>query len=53
MNLRNTRIANVLNICALTLPTSQPSYGVSIIALPNMEGKLLRIDRAAELAVRN
>ena len=52
MALRNTRIANLLGICALTIPTSHPSCGVSIMALPNMEEKLLRLGRAAELAIR-
>jgi hypothetical protein len=27
--LRNTRIGNLMGICALTLPTSQPSCGIS------------------------
>ena len=52
MALRNTRIANLLGICALTIPTNHLSCGVSIMALPNMEGKLLRLGRAAELAIR-
>ena len=52
MALRNTRIANLLGICALTIPTNHPSCGVSIMALPNMEEKLLRLGRAAELAIR-
>ena len=52
MALRNTRIANLLGVCALTIPTNHPSCGVSIMALPNMEEKLLRLGRAAELAIR-
>jgi len=52
MALRNTRIANLLGICALTIPTNHSSCGVSIMALPNMEEKLLRLGRAAELAIR-
>ena len=52
MALRNTRIANLLGICALTIPTNHPSCGVSIMALPNMEEKLLKLGRAAELAIR-
>ena len=52
MALRNTRIANLLGICALTIPTNHPSCGVSIMALPNMEEKLLRFGKAAELAIR-
>ena len=52
MALRNTRIANLLGICALTIPTNHRSCGVSIMAPPNMEEKLLRIGRAVELAIR-
>ena len=52
MALRNTRIANLLGICALTIPTKHKSCGVSLMALPNMEEKLLRLGRAAELAIR-
>ena len=52
MALRNTRIANLLGICALTIPTNHPSCGVSIMALPNMEEKLLKLGRATELAIR-
>jgi len=52
MALRNTRIANLLGICALTIPTNYSSCGVSIMALPNMEEKLLRLGRAVELAIR-
>jgi len=52
MALRNTRIANLLGLCALTVPTNHPSCGVSIMALPNMEEKLLRLGRSAELVIR-
>lgn len=46
--LRNTRIANVLGLCALTLPTGLPMTGVSLMAAPHGEGKLLRLAQAAE-----
>lgn len=49
--LRNTRIGNLLNLCALTLPTNQPSCGVSLMAGPNQEGRLLRLGMAAERAL--
>ena len=52
MALRNTRIANLLGICALTIPTNYSSCGLSVMALPNMEEKLLRLGRAVELAIR-
>ncbi len=51
MALRNTRIGNLMGICALTIPTNHSSCGLSIMALPNMEEKLLRLGRAAELAI--
>ncbi len=50
--LRNTRIGNLLGLCALTLPTSQPSCGISLMAGPGQESRLLRLGQAAELALR-
>ena len=50
--LRNTRIANMLGLCVLTLPTSQPSCGISIMAPAFAEGRLLRLGAAAEKALR-
>jgi aspartyl-tRNA(Asn)/glutamyl-tRNA(Gln) amidotransferase subunit A len=50
--LRNTRICNLMGGCALTLPTSQPSCGISLMAGPNEEERLLRIGAAAERALR-
>ena len=29
--LRNTRIANMMDLCALTLPTGQPSCGITLM----------------------
>ncbi len=49
--LRNTRIANLLNQCALTLPTAQPSCGISLMAPAGQEGRLLRLGTAAERAL--
>ncbi|OYU17823.1 MAG: amidase [Rhodobacteraceae bacterium PARR1] len=50
--LRNTRIGNLMGGCALTLPTSQPSCGISFMCAAGREEKLLRIGAAAELALR-
>ncbi|MCY4303208.1 MAG: amidase [Aestuariivita sp.] len=46
--LRNTRVANLMNTCALTLPTDVPSCGIMLIGKPNMEELLLRHGRAVE-----
>jgi aspartyl-tRNA(Asn)/glutamyl-tRNA(Gln) amidotransferase subunit A len=52
MTLRNTRIGNLMGLCALTLPTSQPSCGISLMAGPGQEMRLLRLGAAAERALR-
>lgn len=49
--LRNTRIGNLMGACALTLPTSQPSCGISLMCLPGQEARLLRLGTAAERAL--
>ena len=49
--LRNTRIGNLLDQCVLTLPTIQPSCGISFMAPPGAEAHLLRIGAAAERAL--
>ncbi|GLS88733.1 amidase [Cypionkella aquatica] len=49
--LRNTRIGNLMGLCALTLPTAQPSCGVSFMAGPGQEERLLRLGTAAERAL--
>jgi aspartyl-tRNA(Asn)/glutamyl-tRNA(Gln) amidotransferase subunit A len=46
--LRNTRIGNVLGLCALTLPTGVPSAGLMLMSRPNTEGALLRLGAAVE-----
>ena len=51
LSLRNTRVGNLLGGCALTLPTSQPSCGISLMALPGQEARLLRLGAAAERAL--
>jgi aspartyl-tRNA(Asn)/glutamyl-tRNA(Gln) amidotransferase subunit A len=50
--MRNTRIGNLMGVCALTLPTSQPSCGISLMAGAGEEGRLLRLGAAAERALR-
>lgn len=41
--LRNTRIANMLGLCSITLPTSVASCGFMIMGAPNTELSLLNI----------
>jgi aspartyl-tRNA(Asn)/glutamyl-tRNA(Gln) amidotransferase subunit A len=50
--LRNTRIGNLMGLCALTLPTSQPSCGISLMAAAGQDARLLRLGSAAERALR-
>ncbi len=50
--LRNTRIGNLMGLCVMTLPTSQPSCGISLMAPAFQEGRLLRLGAAAEHALR-
>jgi len=49
--LRNTRIGNLLGLCALTLPTGTPSCGLMIMGKPDCEEALLRVGAAAEQAL--
>jgi aspartyl-tRNA(Asn)/glutamyl-tRNA(Gln) amidotransferase subunit A len=49
--LRNTRIGNLMDQCVLTLPTSQPSCGISFMAPPGAEARLLRLGQAAHHAL--
>lgn len=50
--LRNTRIGNLMGLSVLTIPTSQPSCGISFMAPAFEEGRLLRLGAAAEWALR-
>jgi aspartyl-tRNA(Asn)/glutamyl-tRNA(Gln) amidotransferase subunit A len=43
LTLRNTRVANLLGLCALTLPTTTPSCGLMLMAGPMREAELCRI----------
>ncbi|MEO9576591.1 MAG: amidase family protein [Tateyamaria sp.] len=49
--LRNTRIGNLLGICALTLPTGVPSCGLMIFGARDRDTALLRMGVAAEAAL--
>ncbi|WP_435256539.1 amidase [Thioclava sp. FR2] len=50
--LRNTRIGNLMDQCVATLPTTQPSCGLSIMTPPGTEERLLVLAAAAEHALR-
>ncbi len=49
--LRNTRIGNLFGLCVLTLPTGHPSCGISLMAPPGQEERLLRLGAAVERAL--
>jgi aspartyl-tRNA(Asn)/glutamyl-tRNA(Gln) amidotransferase subunit A len=51
LTLRNTRVANLMDLCALTLPTGIPSCGLSVMAPAGAEARLLRLGRAIERAL--
>lgn len=46
--LRNTRIGNLMGLCALTLPTRTPSCGLMVQMGPGEEARLLRVGAAIE-----
>ncbi|QIE56264.1 amidase [Pikeienuella piscinae] len=47
LTLRNTRIANLLGLCALTLPTATPACGIMLMGRPYGEAHLCRFGAAA------
>lgn len=49
--LRNTRVANLMGLASLVLPTGVPSVGILFNTSPGSEEKLLRIGAAAEAAL--
>jgi len=51
LTLRNTRIGNLMGLCALTLPTGIPMTGLMMMAAPHQEARLLRLGAAAEAAL--
>jgi aspartyl-tRNA(Asn)/glutamyl-tRNA(Gln) amidotransferase subunit A len=50
--LRNTRIANLMGLCALTLPTGAPACGLMAAMPAGAEARLLRLAAAMESALR-
>ena len=51
--LRNTRIGNMMELPALTLPTGVPSVGLMILGRPFGEVRLLQLGKAVESALGN
>ena len=51
MALRNTRLANLLGLSSLTLPTGTAMCGLMLFAPPGAEARLLRIGSAIEAAL--
>jgi aspartyl-tRNA(Asn)/glutamyl-tRNA(Gln) amidotransferase subunit A len=51
LSLRNTRIGNLMGLCALSLPTGVPSCGLMMMMHPHHEEALLRLGAAAERAL--
>lgn len=49
--LRNTRVGNLMGLCAVTLPTGVPSCGIMLCGKPFGEEHLLRVASAAEAAL--
>lgn len=49
--LRNTRIGNLMGLCALTLPTGVPCCGLMLLGQAMGEEQLLRLGAAAEAAL--
>jgi aspartyl-tRNA(Asn)/glutamyl-tRNA(Gln) amidotransferase subunit A len=49
--LRNPTLANLLGLCALTLPTGIPACGLMLMAPGGADARLLRLGRAAEQAL--
>ncbi|MCF6272260.1 MAG: amidase [Rhodobacteraceae bacterium] len=49
--LNNTRIANLMGLCALTLPTDTPGCGIMAMGAPLGEARLLRLGVAMEAAL--
>ena len=49
--LRNTRVGNLMGLCALTLPTGVPSCGIMLMGKPECEEALRRVGAAAEAAL--
>ena len=46
--LRNTRLGNLLTLCALTVPSAAPMVGLMLAAGPGQEARLLALGQAME-----
>ncbi|WGW04977.1 amidase [Tropicibacter oceani] len=51
ITLRNTRVGNLMGGCAITLPTGTKSCGLSLMAPPMAEERLLHLAKAVETAL--
>ncbi|EPX87046.1 amidase [Salipiger mucosus] len=51
LTLRNTRVGNLMGLSTVTLPTGMPSCGLSLMAPPMEEHRLLRLAVATERAL--
>lgn len=51
MALRNTRLGNLLGLCAITVPTPEPMVGLMLMAAPGQEARLLAVAAAVERAL--
>ena len=49
--LRNTRIGNLMGLCALTVPTGVPSTGIMLLGAPMSEARILRLGAALQEAL--
>ena len=49
--LRNPNLANLLGLCAVTLPSGTPACGLTLMAGPGAEARLLRLAAAVERAL--
>jgi len=50
--LRNTRIGNLMGLCALTVPTGIPLTGIMLLGAPMAEARILRLGAALQEALR-
>ena len=51
LTLRNTRIANLLNLPAISLPTARPACGLMVMGATGRDRHLLRVAAAIEAAL--
>lgn len=51
LTLRNTRVGNLMGVCAVTLPTGVPSTGIMLMCPPGDDARLLRLAKAAEASL--